>query len=622
MDVFLNGDQLGSTISNLPVEWGELRINLPADRLVEGENKVRFHFARSETTDQGRTAGGFDWARIQAVSINPYSEHQDGYFGVLNRDTEHPILVSPIYGGFAAYVTPPAGSRLRLFVNSEGVDPEHSQNVRIVISTDGAEPVVVWEGTISADGLTPVDIELDPWADEVIRIDLRGTGGVAAGAIHWTAPTIWTRTGESRTIAEEARPQRILIWLIDTLRPDHYPVYNPDSRVQTPNISEFSNRCATFLRASVQGNSSLPSSASIHSATYPTVHRLNSGDRRIPRDLTLIAEPFDAAGWATALHSSNGYVAERRRFVEGYDDYRNLIQEHGRAHTERLWPLSLEWLDSVREERWFDFLNTIDPHVPYDPPEEILSVYHPEPYTGRIRPRSTGELLDGLGNRGLSDPDLRYLLALYDGEITYNDVWFGTALEDLQSRDWLDSTLIVITSDHGEQFFEHGRGGHGSGVWEEVMHVPLMLCHVGSLGSGQLIDEEVELVDLFPTLLDVVGLDLPASVQGTSLLPLILDETVGMNRPGFSYHQDDIRGMRIGRWKYILRGGDLEALYDLNESRFEGEDRQDEFPIAHRYMRDVLSFHLAYDTEWRKSEWGFANNHSSVLAEILDRRTW
>ena len=103
---------------------------------------------------------------------------------------------------------------------------------------------------------------------------------------------------------------------------------------------------------------------------------------------------------------------------------------------------------------------------------------------------------------------------------------------------------------------------------------------------------------------------------------MMLDTTTTLNRPAFTYHQDDIRGMRIGRWKYILRGGDLEGLYDLDVSPFETDDRSERFPIVHRYMRDIIAFHLAYDTEWKKTGWGLANNHSAELAVRLDEAVW
>ena len=120
----------------------------------------------------------------------------------------------------------------------------------------------------------------------------------------------------------------------------------------------------------------------------------------------------------------------------------------------------------------------------------------------------------------------------------------------------------------------------------------------------------------------MMGYGVPDTAQGASLVPLMLDETPAYNRPGFSYHQDDIRGLRLGRWKYILRGGDQDALYDLDESAIEHENRRESFPIAYRHGRDVMSFHLAFEADWRKSEWGFANNHSASLAERLDDAVW
>jgi arylsulfatase A-like enzyme len=194
-------------------------------------------------------------------------------------------------------------------------------------------------------------------------------------------------------------------------------------------------------------------------------------------------------------------------------------------------------------------------------------------------------------------------------------------MDDLTSRDLLEDTVVIITSDHGEGFFEHGRGGHGSGVYEELVHVPLLICHPRSLGEGRWVETETEAVDLFPTMTDLVGLPHPETAQGTSLLPLMLDPTPVMNRPAFSYHGDFMRGLRIGRWKTIL-SGESDPVYDLEESPLEGEDRSATVPIVQRYLRDVAAFHLALDDRWHKDRWGFANNHSAELAAWLDEQLW
>ena len=617
VDFFLNGEKVGSTRSNLADTWEEQRFTLPAALLANGENSVRFHFARSENVAgvDGRTAGAFQYIRVQPQGSDTAEEHTAGAFGV---DLQGRALTTPAYGGIVAYVMVPVGARLRFEVR--GSEVGEPIPVSLTLRGDGLTPAVLWESTIGARTESP-EIELREWEGQVVRLELMGDAPIGPSSLTWVDPVIVVPEGETQALEPASRPKNIFVWLVDTLRPDHFPVYEPSTRVQAPNFVEFSDRCVSFRRATIQGNSSLPASASIHTGTYPALHEIYSGDRRIARDLALFGDPFREAGWDTALYSSNGYVSESRGFARRYGTYHNLIHEPGRADSEYLVPQLREWLQAHTTENTFLYVNTIDPHVPYDPPAEILSLYHPEPYNGRIRPRGTGELLDGLGDQGLPDADLRYLVALYDGEITYNDLYFGEMIDHLDAQNRLDDTLVVITSDHGEVFFEHGRGGHGSGVWEEVMHIPLMICHPRSLGSARWIETEVELIDLFPTLVDLMGLPVPETVQGGSLVSLLLDSTASYNRPGFSYHGDDIRGVRIGRWKYVFHGGDMDDLYDLDTGG-EYEDRQEMAPLAHRYMRDVLSFHLRFETEWSKSAWGFANNHSVAFAEHLDRAVW
>jgi arylsulfatase A-like enzyme len=619
MDVFLNSDERLVTVDDPPTEWGEVRVRLPADQLQVGENKFRVHFTRSERfEDLGRTAGGFDWARIQPLGADPPESHKDGAFQVVERADGSRALAAPAYGTLAIYMTVPDEARLRLWLAAEAA----TAPAAIRVLRDGEAPSVLWQGEASATP-TPIEVDLSGLAGQVVRLELAGTGPMTDAMLHWIEPILAVPERPARELDESLRPRRILVWLIDALRVDHFAVYTPETRVAAPNLVDFADRCVAFRRTTIQGNSSLPGSGTIHSGTYPTVHQLVEGGRRLPRSLTLLAEPFDEAGWDTGLFSSNGYVADRRGFDRGYDEYRNLIHEPGRPDSEYLWPIVRDWLaDRSEDTPWLAFINTIDPHVPYDPPEDILARYFEGTYRGRIRPRATGILLDELGDEELTGTDLEYLTALYDGEITYNDVWFGHAVDDMTELGLLDDTLVVITADHGEQFFEHGRGGHGIGVWEEEMHIPLMFCHPPSLGESRWVDVEVEMVDLVDTLLDLSGLEPPESSQGISLVPLMLDPTPVMNRPAFSYHQDYLRGMRVGRWKYHLRTGDNDNLYDLDESPLEGDDHRADHPIAHRYMRDVMAFHLAFDEEWHKRDWGFPNNHTGTFADLLDGGVW
>ncbi|MBN1947272.1 MAG: sulfatase-like hydrolase/transferase [Bradymonadales bacterium] len=621
MDVFLNGEQVRSTLTGLSTDWSELRIPLPARFLKVGENRVRFHFARSDRTpDRGRTAGGFDYARIQPPGADPWPAHQLGSFELVERDDGKKALTTPGYGARVVYLTLPEEGRLRTRL---ALDPAGSEQeevpAAIRLYRDGEEPQVLWEGVATVEP-RPIEVALEPFAGQVVRLELRGLADVGEGRLQWIEPELVVPERPARSLDETTRPRHVLIWLADALRPDYFAVYNPQTPVQAPHFVEFAQQCVIFRRATVQGNTSLPSSGSLLTSTYQVVHRMTQPGRRLPSSLTVLAEPFRQAGWATGLFSSNGFVNDGRGFARGSQTYRNLIHEPGRAHTERLWPLSRDWIGEQTTGSWLSFVWTVDPHVPYDPPPEILTLYYPETYRGSIQPRATGSLLDQLGTRRLEGEDLRYLIALYQGEITYNDQWFGQMIEDLRSRQLLDDTLVVVLADHGEAFYDHGRVGHGTSVYEEQVSVPLMFCHPRSLGESRWIETEVESIDLMPTLLDLFDIELPESVQGVSLADLLLDDTPVMNRPAFSYHQDFMKGLRIGRWKYIL--SDDESLYDLSASPIEGENCIDAHPIVHRHMADAMAFHLAFADRWRKSEWGQTNNHTSELAEQLDGSTW
>jgi arylsulfatase A-like enzyme len=307
---------------------------------------------------------------------------------------------------------------------------------------------------------------------------------------------------------------------------------------------------------------------------------------------------------------SNGYVSDSWGFGQGWSHYRNFIRESRPSDAKALWTESLAWLKKRKaDERLFVYLATIDPHVIYNPPAEYLAMYDADSYAGIVKPTMTGLLLGKIkaGKAILNDRDKRRLEALYDGEITYNDVWFGKMQQDLAALGMLDDSVIVVVSDHGDEFYEHGSVGHGHTVFQELVSTPLLFGGRG-LPGGRIVEVDVEALDVLPTLLDLAGLPASPAVQGESLLPLMDQDGPQAARPAFSTHAGTLRGMKIGRYKLISSGAEQTRLYDLETDPTEQRDVSAEQPIAARHARDVFGLHVAHEERWSKSRWGVASN--------------
>ncbi|CAG1773180.1 partial Choline-sulfatase, partial [uncultured bacterium] len=247
---------------------------------------------------------------------------------------------------------------------------------------------------------------------------------------------------------------------------------------------------------------------------------------------------------------------------------------------------AMNWIDSTwtpalsSTQPLFLFLYYFDPHTWYDPPPPYATLYDPT-YTGTFTTAVYADSENVVNGTLIpSARDVEYLQALYDGEITYWDSQLGVLLNFLETRHVLDNSLIIVTSDHGELFGEHGQWTHRNSVYEEALHVPLIMRYTGVISAGLHITEPVQLTDVTPTILDWLSLSIPPGLDGQSLKPLTqgvhptqpraifseIDAITNPSVPGYWLAlRYELRAVRQGDWKYIYTIGltSSDALYAL-----------------------------------------------------------
>jgi arylsulfatase A-like enzyme len=337
-------------------------------------------------------------------------------------------------------------------------------------------------------------------------------------------------------------PVNIILISIDTLRADHLSCYGYP-RPTTPNIDRIAAQGLRFEKAISQSPKTTPSHMTMFTSLYPEVH----GSRRdyqgksfvkLPASWKTLPEILKAHGWRTAAFTGGVQVAKGFGFERGFDVFEeNLL----RLKPQGLEP-ALAWLSQIKpDEKFFLFIHTYQVHDPYCPPPPYNKLYDPG-YDGWIEDdweklsnaSQPGKLFpahnifwggaekgvkgDQLNLDIITERDTRHMVALYDGNIAYTDEVLGGFFNELEKKGVLGSgrTLLIITSDHGEEFREHGDFLHKK-LYRETMQVPLIFYWPGKLGPGKVVKGQVRLLDLAPTILDLIGLPVNLQMQGVSL---------------------------------------------------------------------------------------------------------
>ncbi|MEM6456017.1 MAG: sulfatase [Acidobacteriota bacterium] len=331
---------------------------------------------------------------------------------------------------------------------------------------------------------------------------LREDGRAAVG--RWLEATLRSTTRVRRQPAGEGR--NLLLLVVDTLRADHLGLYGYD-RPTSPHLDRFAAEALVFEDAISQAPWTMPSMASIMTGLYPQEHGVIHGEP-IGRRHTLLAEPLQRAGLSTFALSTNPLLTRSTGFAQGIETFLELPW----ARAPKIHDRFLDWLDAQQGFRWFAWLHYMEPHDPYSAPGKDGRRFVDPDYDGAYR--DMARLNDafhainfgGTPEHPLGSADLTFLRGAYDGEIASWDRAFGALIEALAARGELEQTVIAITSDHGEEFMEHGRLKHGHQLYDESVRVPLILWAPGRVPAVRR-DAQVETRRLPRALWRLMGID-------------------------------------------------------------------------------------------------------------------
>lgn len=411
--------------------------------------------------------------------------------------------------------------------------------------------------------------------------------------------------GELSTHPVSPGKPNILLIVIDTLRADHVHCYGYEKPI-TPNLDNLADRGIRFSNLVAQSSWTRPSMASILTSRYPVEHMTGWIHQALPDSIPTLAEILRENGYYTMAVGNNGHLDRGFGFDKGFDifDINNITPLiatspipiiglvsnrlwvklgwfHPTYHSARHLTRSAARLISECSEPFFLYAHYIDPHVPYF--SKGLNPFQPS----------------------FEKENIEKLKELYDEEINFTDRFVGALLTMMEDEGLMENTLVVVTSDHGEEFMEHGEWKHGKNLYNESLNIPLIMYFPGRLAAGILDDRLVESIDIMPTILSIAGID---AVQGSGR-----DLFASSEMPGPLHHDFhpevfseyasaplNDKGIKMftvqtPKWKLVKSYKDSlltgTELYDIASDNGEKLDLADKHSDVVRYFEEKLSEH-------------------------------
>jgi arylsulfatase A-like enzyme len=402
------------------------------------------------------------------------------------------------------------------------------------------------------------------WAAAAAALVLvAGATGAASGFGHGRGPD----APAEQSPGTGDRPS-VLVIVVDTLRADHLGCYGY-GRPTSPALDRLASEGALFERAFSQSSWTKPATASLFTGRFPLQHQALYERSRLPDAETTIPEALRQRGYRTAVLSANPWVTPEYGFDQGVDDFVSVYDERftrvtlfmtvlkrisqvvdGKlrlynkvkylvlgelsttARDVRLVDAAVAWLGAHGARPFFLYLHMMSPHHPYDPPKPF-DRFVPDPQHAPVKnyPHKRYEFF--AHGDPLPEPDLADMVARYDGDILHADTEIARLLAALDREGLARTTTVVVTADHGEEFYDHRNWGHGQSLYNELIHVPLIVRAPGRIPPGIRSPRPVMHVDILPTLLALAGASRPPSVPpiAESLLDVVAGKSGTADRP-------------------------------------------------------------------------------------------
>jgi len=539
----------------LDAGWQTIAVPVAKGGFIVGENELSL-----ETAGKKAVPIALAWLRIGASSPAPGDDPR----AAATFDAKADAIELANGAELAWYVTIPDGANLIADVAAP---------CRVEVAARAGDDSLAG-GTLAADHPR---VDLSASAGKVVRLALIAHDCPKAHIAHAQI----TLLGAAPPPPPKADPPRfVIVWVLDGLRADRV--------LRAPNFDELARSSTSFREAYAQGNESQASHASLWTSLYPAVHgvRLAGISPRTSKlDPRLATLPV-AAGLGAFAFTANPAVSAADGYARGFTELHTTLPALDAA---------LAALGAHRDAPALIFVETIA--------HEALLHLAPNAMGCKTVP---------------PDDAIAQLRASYDAATQAVDQQLGKLVAQLEAWGIWDQTMLIVTSDHGEELFEDGRCGHGVTLRDSVVHVPLVIHDPARFPAGTIVDEGVEAIDVAPTILAALGRPALPGAQGESLEPLARGVGRGWARPAFASMYEYAFAMRIGRWKARIGQTAVPLVADVVADPDEKNDLAASHPVERRMLTDNLGLMLALRTRWQKSSWGVTTNLTAEGAAALD----
>lgn len=425
------------------------------------------------------------------------------------------------------------------------------------------------------------------------------------------------------------RANGVILITVDTLRADYLSCYG-HTRVLTPSFDRFAKMGVNFRNTFSQASTTTPSHSSIMTSLYLQDHNVYSNFEALGESPQTLAETFKAAGFGTyAIVNMRHLNPEVGNLAQGFQHFvRSGNMRRAAASFDDL----LKWIGDQKGKPFFAWVHLADVHTPYRPPPPYDRFYYDddehdpsETSLARIWPTLPKDMSDHPSFQAWLEgiTDVQYVLAQYQGAVTYVDDEFGRLIDELDTRGLLQRTAVIVTADHGESLGEHGMYFVHTGLYAATTHIPLLTWFPNDGRHGAEVRDVVESVDIYPTLLEYMGLAPPEHIRGRSLWPLIRGGTLPAKTAFIEHAGRNLVSLRTDRFAYVkhLRTAYIQPSYTFTNGREELYDLQSDPDEIHDVSKDLPQVTAGFRVELeqrRTDKLNLAIGKAEVTAETTD----
>ena len=592
---------------------------LAISRLTSSKRDYRLveHFEEANATTEGGVFASFAGAPSLSSPIA---------LGGDRRDALTPPIPSRL--DFDVVLPPHPSLQFAIGIQSEREVGRAKVEVAVSVAHENVSRVVYREvfRAFQLNRWYPRRVNLTEWSGKTVRLQLAVKPAFGASdppwaervRVAWGNPFVNSRPKprpqRSRARASE-RPSIVFI-LVDTLRADYLGSYGFDGDV-SPGLDRLAAESVRFENAFSQAPWTKPSIASLFTSLYPEVHRLTNheglfwGKGRpdmktgvLPEEAVTLAEILRDNGYRTASFMTNPMLAPTYGFDQGFELY-EVHEIHDLSNL--VMDAATRWINSIPvHEPFFAYLHFMDVHGPYDSPQEDLEALTNSPSLGgdkQLSEEEYEEISDYLKRVAWArEPEARNVRtwrARYAAGIRDFDRRLASFVDELRSSERFDEIYLVLTSDHGDELFEHGGWDHGHTLFAQQLHVPLLIRRPGGEGA-RTVTNVVSLIDLMPTLLSIAGIEPSVGLQGrdfSTLLDRDSPEPSGVSRASATSDRPGLHTIRTSDYKLIVDIDTGETwLFHAREDPGEQDNLSTERPEVVEELRDRLLTQIAEST--------------------------